>query len=62
GFCVLSEEAEIFYKCTEFYSPEKERTIRWDDPDLAIDWPIRNPILSDKDATAPFLRDAELPS
>jgi len=62
GFCVLSEEAEVFYKCTEFYSPEKERTIRWDDPDLAIDWPIRNPILSDKDATAPFLRDAELPS
>lgn len=61
GFCVLSEEAEVFYKCTEFYSPEKERTIRWDDPDLAIDWPVETPILSDKDATAPFLRDAELP-
>ncbi len=61
GFCVLSEEAEVYYKCTEFYSPESERTIRWDDPDLAIDWPINNPILSDKDATAPYLKDAELP-
>jgi dTDP-4-dehydrorhamnose 3,5-epimerase len=61
GFCVLSEEAEIFYKCTEFYSPENERTIRWDDPELAIEWPIENPILSDKDAKAPFFNDLELP-
>lgn len=61
GFCVLSEEAEIFYKCTEFYSPENERTIRWDDPELAIEWPIENPILSDKDAKAPFFKDLELP-
>jgi dTDP-4-dehydrorhamnose 3,5-epimerase len=61
GFCVLSEEAEIFYKCTEFYSPENERSIRWDDPELAIDWPIKNPILSDKDRTAPLFKEAELP-
>jgi dTDP-4-dehydrorhamnose 3,5-epimerase len=61
GFCVLSEEAEIFYKCTEFYSPEDERTIRWDDPGLAIHWPIKNPILSEKDANAPFFKEAELP-
>ncbi len=61
GFCVLSEEAEIFYKCTEFYSPENERTIRWDDPDLAIAWPIRDPILSAKDAAAPLLKEAQLP-
>jgi dTDP-4-dehydrorhamnose 3,5-epimerase len=61
GFCVLSEEAEIFYKCTEFYSPENERTIRWDDPELSIEWPIKNPILSEKDSAAPLLKDAELP-
>jgi dTDP-4-dehydrorhamnose 3,5-epimerase len=62
GFCVLSERAEFFYKCTDFYAPEFERAIRWDDPDLAIAWPIRDPVLSEKDAAAPYLSDAELPS
>ena len=61
GFCVLSEEAEFYYKCTDFYSPEYERCIRWDDPQLTIDWPIKEPILSEKDQQAPLLRDAELP-
>jgi dTDP-4-dehydrorhamnose 3,5-epimerase len=61
GFCVLSEEAEIFYKCTEFYAPEHERSLRWNDPDLAIEWPINDPILSERDAVAPFLKGAELP-
>lgn len=61
GFCVLSEEAEIFYKCTDFYDPEAERCIRWDDPDLGIDWPVSEPVLSLKDKTSPFLKDAELP-
>jgi len=61
GFCVLSKEAEVFYKCTELYSPEDERTIRWDDPELAIDWPIKTPILSDKDRIAPLFKEAELP-
>jgi dTDP-4-dehydrorhamnose 3,5-epimerase len=61
GFCVLSEQAEVFYKCTEFYSPENERTIRWDDSDLAIAWPEKHPILSERDANSPFLKDAELP-
>lgn len=61
GFCVLSNEAEIFYKCTELYSPEHERCIRWNDPDLAIDWPIKDLVLSEKDKNAPFLKDAELP-
>ncbi len=61
GFCVLSDRAEFFYKCTDFYGPEYERAIRWNDPDLAIGWPLKDPILSHKDATAPFFRDAELP-
>jgi dTDP-4-dehydrorhamnose 3,5-epimerase len=61
GFCVLSEEAEIFYKCTEFYAPEYERSLRWNDPDLAIEWPISDPILSERDAESLFLKDAELP-
>ena len=62
GFCVLSDKAEFFYKCSDFYEPDYERAIRWDDQDLAIDWPIRDPILAEKDATCPFLKDAELPA
>jgi dTDP-4-dehydrorhamnose 3,5-epimerase len=58
GFCVLSERADFMYKCTEFYAPDTERSIRWDDPELAIDWPLDTPILSEKDAEAPFLADA----
>jgi dTDP-4-dehydrorhamnose 3,5-epimerase len=61
GFCVLSDTAEFSYKCTDFYFPDYERAIRWNDPDLAIDWPIQEPILSEKDASCPLLRDAELP-
>jgi len=61
GYAVLSKEAEVFYKCSDFYAPDCERSIRWNDPDLAIEWPITDPILSKKDANAPFFRDAELP-
>lgn len=57
GFAVLSEGALFHYKCTEFYSPENERAVRWNDPDLQIEWPIESPILSSKDAAAPLLRD-----
>lgn len=62
GFCVLSDKAEFFYKCSDFYELGYERTIRWNDPDLAIKWPITDPILSEKDASSPLLRDAELPT
>ena len=55
GFCVLSETADIFYKCTDFYFPEHERTLLWNDPALAIPWPFATPILSDKDARLPLL-------
>jgi len=59
GFCVLSEIADFAYKCTDFYAPEHERSILWNDPDLGIAWPIQNPTLSPKDAAAPLLRDLE---
>jgi dTDP-4-dehydrorhamnose 3,5-epimerase len=62
GFLVLSEIAEFEYKCTDYYAPEFERSIRWDDPDIGIEWPYvdgEQPILSSKDAAAPFLKDAE---
>lgn len=62
GFLVLSDTAEFEYKCTDYYAPEFERAIRWDDPDIGVEWPLRDgeqPILSSKDADAPFLSDAE---
>ena len=62
GYAVLSSEADFFYKCTDFYSPVHERCIRWNDPDLSIEWPIVDPIVSIKDANAPFFNNAELPS
>lgn len=61
GFCVLSETAEILYKCSEFYDPRDDRGVRWNDPDLKISWPAAEPVLSGKDAVQPFLKDAELP-
>lgn len=50
GFCVLSELADMFYQCTDFWYAQHERTIRWDDPDLKIAWPSDCPLISDKDA------------
>lgn len=56
GFLVLSEKADVLYKATEYYAPDYERVIRWDDPRLGISWPIEGlPILSPKDADAPYL-------
>jgi dTDP-4-dehydrorhamnose 3,5-epimerase len=57
GFQVTSESALFTYKCTEYYAPEHEGSLRWNDPDLAIEWPIPEPVLSSKDADAPLLRD-----
>lgn len=51
GFCALSENADVLYKCTEYYDPASERGIRWDDPLLGIDWPVVKPIVSEKDRT-----------
>jgi dTDP-4-dehydrorhamnose 3,5-epimerase len=63
GFLTLSETAGFQYKCTEFFAREVDRSIRWDDPDIGIDWPLTRDeqvILSDKDAAALFLKDAEI--
>jgi len=59
GFAVLSQSALFHYKCTDFYHPESEVTIRWNDPQLKIDWPLQNPLLSKKDRAAPTM--SELP-
>ncbi len=61
GFVVLSDSAEFLYKTTDYWAPEHERSVAWDDPDLAIAWPIcEAPTLSAKDASAPRLIDAEV--
>ena len=57
GFCVLSASALFLYKCSAFYTPEAEGGICWDDPDLAIPWPVRSPILSRRDSRFTPLRD-----
>ena len=60
GFCVLSETAEFLYKVSEYYSAEKEKGIIWNDQDIGIDWPISNPVLSEKDKTNLTLKDLSL--
>ena len=63
GFYVVSDYAEFVYKCTELYAPEHERAIRWNDPELAVNWPLLDghaPSLSSKDEKASFLKDAEV--
>jgi dTDP-4-dehydrorhamnose 3,5-epimerase len=57
GFCVTSPTAQVEYKCSDVYVPQDQVGVRWDDPDLGIEWPLQDPILSDKDRQAPFLRD-----
>jgi dTDP-4-dehydrorhamnose 3,5-epimerase len=57
GFLVTSDVAQIVYKCTDFYSPEAEFSVAWNDPDIGIAWPIESPILSEKDRCAPLLKN-----
>ncbi len=64
GFLTISDHADVLYKTTDFWDKESERSIRWDDPDLSIDWPVSylgedldQPILSDKDGLAPYLKN-----
>jgi len=59
GFCVMSAEADFVYKCSDFYSPADENGILWSDTDIGIDWPLKNPVLSDKDALYKPLKDID---
>lgn len=59
GFVVLSDEAEVMYKCTREYSPGNDRGILWNDPDVNIRWPVQEPVLSEKDKGHPLLKDAD---
>lgn len=61
GFVVLSDFADVLYKTTDFYAPECDRSVLWNDPEIGIEWPLDGePVLSPKDAGAPGLRDAEV--
>jgi dTDP-4-dehydrorhamnose 3,5-epimerase len=60
GFCVLSEHATFTYQCTALYDRDADAGIRWDDAAIAVDWPISEPLLSDKDAKAPLLADVAM--
>jgi len=57
GFVVLSEAALFYYKCSKFYSHKDELSIRWDDPDIGIEWPVKAPVVSEKDGKGLRLRD-----
>ncbi|MFQ5444966.1 MAG: dTDP-4-dehydrorhamnose 3,5-epimerase [Nitrospinales bacterium] len=57
GFCALSDGTQFLYKCSDYYSTKDERGLIWNDPDIGIDWPIKNPTLSPKDLENSLLRD-----
>ena len=57
GFCVLSDSAHVAYKCSDFYDPEDEGGLLWSDPDIAINWPTTDPILSPKDSRFAYLKN-----
>ena len=59
GFCTLSERADFLYKCTELYAPGDEYGIAWDDPDIAIEWPKMDYLISDKDLANPLLSESD---
>lgn len=62
GFVTMTQDCEVQYKCSDYYAPECDASVRWDDPQLAIDWPLDGaPILSGKDAAAPFVADIVSP-
>ena len=60
GFLTLTDDVEVQYKVDEYYSPENDRSIRYDDPEIGVDWGIEAPILSEKDLNAPLLKDSNI--
>lgn len=60
GFVTLTDDVEFLYKADNYYSPENDRGIRWNDPEIGVDWNIENPITSDKDNQAPLLKDSDI--
>ena len=60
GFCVLSESAYVAYKCSQYYIPDDENGILWSDPSIGIDWPVKDPTISDKDSRLPCLSEIPL--
>lgn len=61
GFLVLSESADFLYRTTAYYAPQWDRGVRWDDPDIGVEWPLEGvPVLSDKDRILPLLKNAEV--
>ena len=59
GFVTLTDDVEFLYKADNYYAPEADAGIRWNDPDIAVDWGVENPILSEKDKKNPFLKDCK---
>ena len=60
GFAALTDDVELSYKVDELYSPENDRSVKFDDPDIGIDWGVAGPILSEKDKNAPLLKDSDV--
>lgn len=61
GFAALTDDLHLLYKCTAEYDPALDTGVRWDDPDIGVDWPVNNPIVSDKDVQLPLLKEIERP-
>lgn len=60
GFVTLTDDVEVQYKVDNYYSPECDRSVRFDDPEIGVDWGVKDPILSNKDLSAPFLKDSDV--
>ncbi len=60
GFVTLTDDVEFLYKADNLYDPQADRNIRWNDPEIGVEWNVENPIVSEKDAKAPFLKDSDI--